>query len=327
MGNIPPFNLTEEMLEYVAEIAEALGGIKNVENLNKLPKLRKVGRIKSIHSSLAIENNSLTIEQVSDIIDGKRVLGPPNEIHEVRNAFAAYKELETVDPFVMNDLLRVHGIMTEGLIDESGEFRTVNEGVYASDGRLVHMAPQPQMISGLMTDLFGWLKSSKIHALIKSSIFHYELEFIHPFRDGNGRIGRLWQTAILMSWKPIFAWIPVESVIRERQADYYNAIAVSTSEGKSDEFVLFMLTTIRDAVRAIVADTQAHIDHISERVRDLLGVLEVYPMSATELMGRLNLKSRDAFRNNYLKPAIEAGLVGLTEPDKPTSRNQRYFKK
>lgn len=327
MENQPPFTINEEMLRYVSEIAEALGGIKNVENLDKLPRLRKVGRIKSIQSSLAIENNSLTIDQVSDIIEGKRVFGPPNEIHEVKNAYAAYEELPSINPYDVKDLLYLHSIITKGLIEESGKFRTVNEGVYGSDGRIIHLAPQPRMVPELMENLFNWLKDSKVHALIKSSVFHYEFEFIHPFRDGNGRLGRLWQTAILMTWKPIFAWIPVESVISERQSEYYEAIATSTSAGNSDAFILFMLRAIFDAVQAIVADAQAHINHLDARVRELMAVMEIYPMSALEIMERLNMKSRNTFQANYLRPAIAAGLIGLTEPDKPRSRNQRYFKK
>jgi len=322
----PPFNITEEMLEYVAEIAEVLGGIKSVENLDKLPRLRRIGRVKSIHSSLVIENNSLTLGQVSDIIEGKRVIGPPNEIREVKNAYEAYKELENLDPCNIKDLLRVHGIIAGGLVEESGKFRTVNEGVYGGDGRLIHMAPPPRMVPDLMRALFDWLKASKVHALIKSAVFHYEFEFIHPFRDGNGRIGRLWHTAVLMTWKPVFAWIPIESILRERKAEYYKAIASSSSAGESDSFILFMLRATLDAVKGIVSDAQAHINHIDTRMRDILAVLEYYPMSATEIMERLKLKSRDGFRNNYLKPAIEVGLVFMTEPDNPTSKNQRYFK-
>jgi len=326
MGYKPPFNITEEMLGYVAEIAEALGGIKSVETLDKLPRLRRIGRIKSIHSSLAIEKNSLTLDQVSDIIEGKRVIGPPDEIREVQNAFAAYKELENIDPYDMKHLLHVHGIMVNGLVEESGEFRTVNEGIYSSNGRVVP-APQPHMVPALMEDLFDWLRTSKTHALIKSSVFHYEFEFIHPFRDGNGRIGRLWQTATLMTWKPVFAWIPIESIIQERQAEYYEAIARSTSAGNSDAFILFMLKATLDAVQAISTDAQAHINHINTRMRDLLAALEYHPMTAAEIMERLNMRSRNTFRANYLNPAIEAGLVFMTEPDKPTSRNQMYFKK
>jgi len=327
MSNTPPFNLTEEMLDLVAEISETLGGIKNINDLNRLPRLRKIGRIRSIQSSLAIENNSLSFEQVSDIIDGKKVIGPPNEIQEVKNAFAAYQELENIDPYDMNDLLRIHRIMTSGLIEESGKFRTVNEGIYDSNGRAVHIAPPPNMVPKLMDDLFDWLKNSKIHPLIRSGVFHYEFEFIHPFRDGNGRVGRLWQTVIMMSWKPVFAWIPVESVIRERQQEYYDAIAGSTAAGNSDAFIEFMLKAILDSVRMMAKDARSHIDHMNSRVSELMAVMEFYPLSATELMERLGLRSRDGFRNNYIRPAMEAGLVSMTEPDNPTNRNQGYFKK
>ncbi|MDR2699069.1 MAG: Fic family protein [Candidatus Methanoplasma sp.] len=327
MNNDPPFTITEEMLNLVAEISETLGSIKSVGDMEKLPRLRRVGRIMSIHSSLAIENNSLTVDQVTDIIDGKRIIGPPKEIHEVKNAFAAYEELESIDPYDMKELLRIHGIMMGGLISESGRFRTVNAGVFSSDGRVVHAAPPPGMVPELMSGLFEWLRASKVHVLIRSSVFHYEFEFIHPFRDGNGRTGRLWQTAVLMKWMPVFAWIPVESVIRDRQTEYYDAISGSTSAGNSNEFILFMLRVILDAVKGLASDTQKHINHIDTRVRELLAAMEPYPMSATELMERLGLRSRDAFRENYLKPAVEAGLISLTEPDKPTSRNQRYFRK
>lgn len=327
MGYIPPFGLTDEMMQTVSETSELLGRIKGLENLDKFPRLRRAGRIKTIHSSLAIENNTLTIEQVSDIIDGKRVLGPPDEILEVKNAHAAYKELENIDAFSMKDMLRTHKIMMNGLIEESGRLRTVSAGVFTSDGQKVHSAPEPIHLSGLMNDLFEWIKTTKTHPLICSSVFHYEFEFIHPFRDGNGRMGRLWQTAILMRWKPVFEWIPVESIIRERQTEYYNAIRGSTKNVNSNEFIIYMLKAIHDAVEAIVSDAQKHINHINVRVRELLAVLEQYPQSAIQLMERLDLRSRDAFRNNYLRPAMEAGLVSLTEPDKPRSKNQMYFRK
>jgi Fic family protein len=315
------------MMQLVLRITEALNEIGAVEDMDRFPRLRRINRIKSIQSSLAIENNSLTIEQVSDIIDGKRVMGPSNEILEVKNASAAYKELENVDPFDVKDMLRIHKVMMKGLVEESGKFRTVNAGVFTGDGLVVHMAPQPQMVPGLMKDLFYWLKTTDMPELISSSVFHYEFEFIHPYRDGNGRMGRLWQTAILMKWRPVFAWIPIESIIRERQAEYYDAIALSTKNGNSNVFILFMLKAILDAVYAIVSDTKTHISRMNERVHDLLAVLEKEPLSSMVLMERLNLRSRKAFYDNYLRPAIELGLVFMTEPDKPTSRNQKYFRK
>jgi Fic family protein len=327
MGYTPPFSLTDEMMQLVQEISKILGRIENIEDLNKFPRLRRIVRIRSIHSSLAIENNSLTMDQVSDIIDGKRIIGPPDEILEVRNAFEAYKELDCIDPFSMKDILRTHKIMMNGLDEESGRFRTVNVGVFARDGHMIHAAPQPSLVPGHMKDLFEWLKGSKTPELIRSSVFHYEFEFIHPFRDGNGRMGRLWQTAILMKLNPLFAWIPIEGIIRERQQQYYNAIEMSTKNGNSNEFIIYMLKAILDAVNAIASDAQKHINRNNTRVRDLLEVLEYDPLSATELMERLGLRSYKTFLNNYLRPSIEIGMVSLTEPDKPTSRNQKYFKK
>jgi Fic family protein len=327
MGYIPPFGLTDEMMQMVSDTSELLGRIKGLENLEKLPRLRRTGRIKTIHSSLAIENNTLTIEQVTDIIDGKRVLGPPDEILEVKNAHAAYKELENIDAANMKDMLRVHKIMMNGLVEESGRLRTVGAGVFTSDGQKVHSAPEPVHLPGLISDLFEWIKTTKTHPLISSSVFHYEFEFIHPFRDGNGRMGRLWQTAILMRWKPVFEWIPVESIIRERQTEYYNAIRTSTKNTNSNEFIVYMLKAIHDAVEAIVSDAQTHINRMNRRVRDLLAVLGDESMSAAELMEHLNLRSRDALRNNYLKPAMDAGLVSMTDPKKPTKKDQMYFRK
>ena len=327
MGYIPPFSLNDEMLEYVTDIAEMLGRISNVGALDKLPKLRRAGRIKSIHSSLAIEKNTLTIEQVTDIINGKRVLGPPNEIQEVKNAIEAYKEIETADPNSVKEMLKIHGIMMKGLVDNAGSFRPGQVGVFDGGGKVIHMAPPAINVPGLIGELFDWLRNSKAHPLIKSSVFHYEFEFIHPFPDGNGRMGRLWQTIILSAWKPIFAWIPIESIVKERQQGYYDAITLSTSSGNSNPFIIYMLKAISDAVQDIVNDTREHLNHISERVRKLLAVMQDYPMSASEIMSLLGMKSRVSFRTNYLQPAIEAGLIGLTDPDVPTNRNQRYFKK
>ena len=327
MDYIPPFNLTDEMLEIVSNIVEMLGRISSTGNLDKLPKLRKVGRIKSIHSSLAIEQNSLTLEQVTDIIDGKLVMGPPNEIHEVNNAFAAYKEIENTNSNSVNDLLKIHNIMMQGLMNNSGQFRSGQVGVFDGEGDVVHMAPSAKNVPKLISQLFDWLKTSKTHPLIKSSVFHYEFEFIHPFADGNGRMGRLWQTIILSAWKPIFAWIPIESMIKLKHKEYYDSLANSTSIGNSNPFIMYMLNAIYDAVKEIARNSRDHFNHISERVRKLLEVMQDYPMSANEIMNLLGMKSKISFRVNYLHPAIEAGLIELTNPSIPTSKNQRYFKK
>lgn len=323
---IPPYEITDEMLELVSEIMENLGKLSGVNELEKLPRLRRVNRIKSIHSSLAIENNTLSIEQVTDVIDGKRVLGPKEDIVAVQNANLAHKELENINSYSIDDLLRIHEIMMNGLVSEAGKIRTGQVGVYNQEGKVVHLAPPAEFVPEQLEQLFDWIRTSPTNMLIKSSVFHYEFEFIHPFRDGNGRMGRLWQTALLASWKPIFAWIPIESIIKDNQEDYYNAITLSTSQAKSNIFIVFMLDVINKAIKDIITDTRNHYNHINNQITELMKVIESYPQSATELMQKLNLKSRVGFRKNYLQPALDAGLIGMTEPDKPTSKNQKYFK-
>lgn len=323
---VPPYEITDEMLELVSEIMENLGKLSGVNELEKLPRLRRVSRIKSIHSSLAIENNTLSIEQVTDVINGKRVLAPQKDIEEVHNAFNAYEKLSEINPYSIDDLLKIHGIMMNGLVKEAGQLRSGQVGVYNQDGKVVHLAPPADFVPQQLGQLFDWVKNSNANMLIKSSVFHYEFEFIHPFNDGNGRTGRLWQTALLASWKPIFAWIPIESIIKDNQEDYYNAITLSTSQGKSNIFIEFMLDVINKAIKDIITDTRNHYNHINNQITELMKVIESYPQSATELMEKLNLKSRLGFRKNYLQPALDAGLIGMTEPDKPTSKNQKYFK-
>lgn len=323
----PPYTITENILNLVAKIMESVGKVHSINNLSLLPRLRRVNRVKSIQSSLAIENNTLSLQQVTDVLNGKRVLGPKDDIIAVKNANLAYKELENIDPYSISDLLKTHGIMMQGLVPEAGKIRTSQVGVVNNLGKVVHSAPSHDMVPSLLSDLFNWLKSSETNILIKSCVFHYEFEFIHPFLDGNGRMGRLWQTAILAHWQPIFEWLPVESIIKDNQDEYYRAITLSTSNGESSVFIEFMLGAIYKAMQGLISDTAEHELHITNQINRLMSVLEDYPQSATELMQKLNLKSRNGFRINYLQPAIDAGLVKLTEPDKPTSKNQRYLKK
>ncbi len=323
---VPPYDITEKMLELASEIMETLGQLSNIREMEKLPRLRRVNRIRSVQSSLAIENNTLSLEQVTDVIDGKRVLGPQDDILAVKNAFAAYRLLPDLDPFSLRDLKKAHGILMNGLMEGAGELRTGAVGVIDGQGKVIHIAPPQELVAGLTEQLFAWLKTSKTQMLIRSSIFHYEFEFIHPFGDGNGRTGRLWQTALLASWKPIFEWIPIESIIKDNQKEYYRAIQLSTSEGKSNRFILFMLDIIKKAVFELAKDSRRHQSHINNQVRALLSVIESYPMTALELMEKLRLRSRASFLKNYLQPALQAGLIGMTAPEKPTSRNQRYFK-
>lgn len=246
----PPFTMTEEITNLIVEIGEYVGSISTHEAMNPNPKLRRESRIKTIHSSLAIEQNTLTLEQVTDVINGKRVLGPPQDIREVKNAYEAYERVSVLDPYSVKNLLLAHKIMMEGLVKEAGTFRSGNVGVYAGT-ELIHAGTPAKYVPNLMEQLFVWLKQSKYHPLVKSCIFHYEFEFIHPFADGNGRTGRLWQSLILQKWKDFFAWLPVESLIYEQQEGYYNALNESNSTGESTVFVTFMLGIIRDALKEI----------------------------------------------------------------------------
>lgn len=323
---IPPYDTTEEMLDLVSQIMENLGRLSGVNALEKIPRLRRVNRIKTIQASLAIENNSLSVAQVTDVLDGKRVSGEKDDITAVKNASAAYHILSEINPYDIDDLLKVHGIIMKDLVVGAGSLRTGQVGVFNEKGAVMHIAPPAEFVRGQLESLFLWLRESKTNMLIKSCVFHYEFEFIHPFADGNGRMGRFWQTALLASWKPIFAWIPIESIIKENQAMYYESIRLSTSQAKSDCFITFMLKAINKAVNDMAGDAQNHIYHMNDCIKRLMKVIKEYPQSAVELMKKLKLKSRAGFYGNYLAPALEMGLVKMTEPDKPTSRNQKYYK-
>lgn len=238
----PPFTLTNTMLHQVIEISRVLGILEF--SVKSDLKLRKENRIKSIHSSLAIENNSLTEKQVTDIIDGKRVLGDPKEIREVKNAYDAYEEILTLDPYRQKDFLKAHRLLTAGIVNEAGKYRSRDIGIFDEIGNVVHMGARPQYLQALMDDLFAWGKNDNTPELIKSCVFHYEIETIHPFADGNGRMGRLWQTVILANWNPIFAWIPIETLIYENQRDYYKVLEQVDQETNSNRFIEFMLAII-----------------------------------------------------------------------------------
>ena len=252
---ISPFTLTDEMTSLVIEIAETLGRMSVNDKDIPTPTLRKENRIKTIHSSLAIENNSLSLEQITAIIEGKRVLGPPNEILEVMNANEAYNILFELNPYKEEDLLKAHRLMMTDLVKENGIYRSNGVGVF--DGqKCIHMAPPAIRIPYLMKELLSWVKKTKVHPLISSCVFHYEFEFIHPFADGNGRMGRMWQTLLLMQWKPIFAWIPVETIVKKHQQEYYSSIAQSDKVGNSTIFITFMLKCILDSLQEIEESNQ-----------------------------------------------------------------------
>jgi Fic family protein len=246
----PIYTITPRAIDLVAKIAEKVGELKGSGEYSRNLRLRKINRLRSIQSSLAIENNTLTLGQVTDIIEGKRVLGLPHEIQEVKNAYQAYEHLLEFDPYKVKDFLKAHQLMTTQLVQEAGDFRSQGVGVF--DGtKLVHAGASYQFVPQLTTDLLSWAKKTDVHPLIKSSIVHFEVEFIHPFIDGNGRIGRLWQTLILSKWNELFAWLPVETVVYENQHGYYDALAVSQKAGDSESFIEFMLNAILQALEEL----------------------------------------------------------------------------
>ena len=325
---IPPYTITNEMLTKISNIMEKIGKLDNYTTLDKTPYLRKQTKINSIHSSLAIENNKLTVGQVKDVINGKTVIGPMKEIQEVKNAYKAYEMLNDIDPYSINELKKVHGIMTYLTVDESGEFRKGAEGVFDGD-KCIFVCPPPEMVNKLMNDLFKWLNDNKdtIHPLILSSIFHYEFVFIHPFSDGNGRMSRLWQNVILNKWKNIFEYLPIESQIHKYQKEYYDAIMTCNTNGNSNVFIEFMLDMIEKTLDERLNSSLPIIDNENININKLLSVMkENTPMTANEIMNKLGIKSKETLRNNYLDPAIKKELINLTIPDKPTSKNQMYYK-
>lgn len=298
MSYQPLYTITNQILAYVSSISEKIGNISATHNLESKTHLRRNNRIRSIHSSLKIEANSLSLGQVRDVINGKIVLGKQKEIQEVKNAFDAYERIKEIDPYDIEELKKSHGIMTKYVVDISGEFRNSDEGFFDDRGRCIFIAPPPYLVPSLMDDLFNWMQDEKdnTHPLILSCIFHYEFVFIHPFCDGNGRIARLWHTTLLSKWKPIFEYIPLESQIDKILDD-------------------------------ISKQVNEDIEQIDPNIKKLLDVMEDdVSYSSNELMQKLNLKAKEGFRRNYLRPAIDQNLIYMTIPDKPKSKNQRYIK-
>ena len=323
----PPFTISAEMLSLAASISEKTGQISSYRSFASRPHLRRNNLIRSIHSSLAIEANSLSLDEVRAVIDGKIVIGPQKEILEVKNAYQAYEQLGNFDPYSLEDLKKLHGIMTCLTVQDSGRFRNHEEGVFHGDV-CIFVAPPPRLVPDHMRNLFKWMgeNAGKLHPLILSSVFHYEFVFIHPFSDGNGRMARLWQTALLSEWNPIFRYLPLESRIYEFQDGYYDAIAACHKAGNSDAFIIFMLQMIDRTLDQALLQA-AGIAYLSPQVQKLLEVMEYdEPYTSGQLLSLLGLRSRENLRKLYLKPALENGLIRLGIPDKPTSRNQTYIK-
>lgn len=314
----PPFEITSKIIELISKISEKLGEIISIQNNPLHIQLRKENRIKTIHSSLAIENNSLTLEQITAIINGKRVLGNPNEIKEVKNSIQAYDLLLSLNPYDENDLLKAHKLMMQDLVSNSGKYRVDGVGIFDGE-KVVHVAPQAKRVPELMANLFEWLKTSDIHPLIKSCVFHYEFEFIHPFQDGNGRLGRLWQTVILKEWKEIFAWLPVETLIKENQKEYYNVLEVSDSVANSTKFIEFMLSIILNTIEEIIQIEKKVTVKVTVKVtlnqKKILEVIKNNPQITQEELANVIGLTRKSINSN-MKKLQENGLLKRIGADK-----------
>lgn len=277
----PPFEITNAIIGYVAEIAELTGKLSSTNKFSANPMLRRTNRIRTIHGSLAIEQNTLTLEQVTAVLNGKQVLAPPKDIAEVKNAYEIYERLDELNPYSVDDLLTAHSIMTRGLVDESGVFRSKPVGVVDQEGHVLHFGTLPQYVPDLVMELLDWVKNSDVHMLIRSCVFHYEFELIHPFADGNGRVGRLWHTLLLSKWNPAFAWLPVESIIHNRQQEYYESINASNAAGESTVFIEFMFSAIKasliDAINTSDEMSDGPMDKAAMRWERIEKFLETHP--------------------------------------------------
>ena len=305
------------MLHQIADISEQLGIlIAQLGENAPSPMLRKKNQIKTIHSSLAIEHNSLSLKQVTDIIDGKRVLGAPDEIQEVKNAIEVYRLMPELDAFKEKDLLKAHGLMMKDLVRTAGHYRQEGVGVFNGE-QLLHMAPPADQVPRLMGDLFQWVKSTDVHPLIHSCVFHYEFEFIHPFVDGNGRMGRYWQTMLLSRWKGLFSWLPVETIVKDHQQDYYNAIANSDAAGESTVFVEFMLDCLLDAMvnyepqedeevqDKVQVKVQDKFPEVSESTWAVYDIIHQNPKSTVnDICEQLSIKERQVYKHISLLKSL-----------------------
>lgn len=310
--NSPPYTITDKMLNLATTIMEKIGEANYFESLNRFPELRRKTRIKSIHSSLAIENNQLSLFQVEAVINGKAVIGEQKDIQEVKNAYKTYEQIDNINPYSVKDLKKIHGILTFAIEDDSGQFRNHGEAVY--DGNIqIFMAPPHKMVPTLMDNLFKWMNQAKenVNPLILSSIFHYEFVFIHPFSDGNGRTARLWQTAILAHWKELFKYIPIETIIKKYQEEYYTAIQNCNNAGNSNEFIEFMLKIIDEAVDGmILTSNQETTQETTQKTTQekIINLIKKNPsITQIEMAKTLDL-TRDGISYN-IKALKEKGII------------------
>ena len=313
MEKYPPYTITDKMLNYVSNIMKKIGEANYFEKLNRFSELRRKTRIKSIHSSLAIENNQLSLFQVEDIINGKMVIGEQKDIQEVKNAYKAYEELDNINPYSIEELKKIHGIMTFLVQEDSGRFRNHGEAVYDGN-QMIFMAPPENMVPSLMEQLFNWMNDAKenVNPLIISCIFHYEFVFIHPFTDGNGRMARLWQTAILSNWENVFKYIPIESIIKKHQEEYYTVIDKCNKVGNSNEFIEFMLRVIEETVDDMINLQETTQETTQEKI---IKLIKENPNITQAEMSKILDITRDGISYNIkvLKEEGKIRRVGATK--------------
>lgn len=341
----PPYIITEKAADYLAKIVETVTRLEFGTAFKRDIKLHRENRVRTIHSSLAIEGNSLSLGEVTAVIEGKVVAGKQTEIKEVKNAYEAYDKIMTFDPYAVQDFLKAHELMTQGLVAEAGKFRGGDVGVFDGDVA-IHLGARPQFVPQLIADLFSWAKESELHPVLKSAILHYEIETIHPFADGNGRMGRLWQTVLLAKWNSIFAWIPMESVVHQNRPEYYEALYYGQHTGDSSKFIEFALASLLSSLKNIYEGATVSGQASGQNKKNLNGDLDgaavqdtnqderakmilafcAEPRTRDEMQQHIGIANRGYFRTTILKPLLESGELKMTIPDKPNSRNQKYVR-
>ena len=327
MPSKPPYTITEKAADYLAKIVETVTRLEFGTGFTRDIKLHRENRIRTIHSSLAIEGNSLTLGEVTAVIEGKIVAGKQTEIKEVKNAYEAYDKIMTFDPYAIDDFLKAHKLLTQGLVPEAGQFRDGDVGVFDGD-IVVHIGARPQFVPQLMKDLFSWAKASELHPVLKSAILHYEIEIVHPFSDGNGRMGRLWQTLTLAKWNTIFAWIPMESVLYQNRPQYYQAIVDARKANDSGSFIEFTLSALYEIITEQAKRQVKHqVKHKVELTATQLAVLkslENKTLSRKEIFAVIGMNGDSRSFKRHIMPLLTEGIIEMTVPDKPNSRLQKY---
>ena len=340
MSTKPPYTITEKAADYLAKTVEAVTRLEVGTGFKRDIKLHRQNRMQAIHSSLAIEGNTMTLEEVTALIDGKLVAGKQAESKEVKNAYEAYDQIMTFNPYSVGDFLKAHKLVTNGLIKESGVFRSSDVGVF-DKGIAVHVGARPQFVPQLISDLFSWAEESVLHPVLKSAILHCEIEIIHPFADGNGRMGRLWQALTLAKWNELFSWIPMESVLYQNQYQYYQAIEEARVANDSGAFIEFTLSALLESVnnqakqvdKHIVEHKDNHKDKHKDEHRDVqptdtmvavLKALEARSLSRAEIFVSIGLKNDYRSFKRHIEPLLTNGFIQMTIPDKPSSKLQRY---